>query len=177
MTPVIFLLFYFLNFIFMVQLKDLKNGDLLVWEKALDTTKFNYLKLVRLATYSNFGHVTVVWKKPGGLFQVDASKPVISLEKVKNFPGLFVIPTGSFVSDEEMKSFFDDKIGLEYGTMDAIRAWLGLVLADENKWQCAELCLWFFRSLGFELSDAYTPKELVYELMTKYNMPLYKVLD
>ena len=61
--------------------------------------------------------------------------------------------------------------------MDAIRAWLGLVLADENKWQCAELCLWFFRSLGFELSDAYTPKELVYELMTKYNMPLYKVLD
>lgn len=161
----------------MVQLKDLKSGDLLVWEKALDTTKFNYLKLVRLATYSNFGHVTVVWRKPEGLYQVDASKPVISLEKVKNFPGLFVVPIEAAISDEEMQNFFSDKIGLEYGTMDAIRAWLGLVLSDEDKWQCAELCLWFFRSLGFNLSDAYTPKELVYELMTKYNLPLYKVLD
>lgn len=169
--------YFVFKFIFMVQLKDLKNGDLLVWEKALDTTKFNYLKLVRLATYSNFGHVTVIWRKPEGLFQVDASKPVISLEEVKNFPGLFVIPIKDSVSDEEMQNFFNDKIGLKYSIMDAIRAWLGLVLTDEDKWQCAELCLWFFRSLGFELSDAYTPKELVYEMMTNYNLPLYKVLD
>ena len=155
---------------------DLKTGDLLVWGKApVQRKTLNYLDIVRVATTSNFGHVSVVWDEGPKPSHVEAVKPVIVKRKIMKSNGLYVIPMGLSISDKEMSEFFWDKLGLKYGTLDAFRAWIGITLKDENKWQCAELSLAFYRHFGLKLSDAFTPRELVRTIMEGCNKPLIKL--
>lgn len=155
---------------------DLKTGDLLVWGKApIQRKALNYLDIVRVATTSNFGHVSVVWDEGPELSHVEAVKPVIVKRKIMKSNGLYVIQMGLNISDKEMVEFHRDKLGLKYGTLDAFRAWLGITLKDENKWQCAELCLEFYRSLGLDIPNAFTPTDLVTTVMDVTGKPLHKL--
>lgn len=161
----------------MASFSDLKSGDLLVWSKSSrkGVGNFNYLKLVRFLTISEFGHVSVIWKQKDRIDHVEAVTPSIQKVKVPLVEGLYVIPMNLDVSDKDMGAFFNDKLGLPYGVADAFRGWLGLTAKNDLKWQCAELSLEFYRSLGMDIPDAFTPSELIQTLMHNYQKPLLKL--
>lgn len=160
----------------MVSKRSLETGDLLVWGTTADSKgkKFNYLNLVRLLTISNFGHVSIVIKENNQLSHVEAVQPFIRLIPIFPSNELYVIPMGLGDRHEDIKDFFREKIGLPYSTMDAIRAWLGITLKDEDKWQCAELCLELYRSLSLDIPNAFTPNDLVKTIMRELEKPLLK---
>ena len=88
---------------------------------------------------------------------------------------LFTIQMGLDLDDEMMKSFFDGVIGLPYSLTDAIRGLFGWTVESDDKWQCAEQCLEFYRSMGVKLKDAHTPSRLVREIMASTGKPLIKL--
>lgn len=160
----------------MVPFKDLRNGDLLVWEDPPEnSSKVSFSKFVRLLTISNFGHVSVVVVNKDFFGHIEATIPVIHISEIPKTGTAYVIPMGLDLSFDDVMVFFKDKLGLKYGFGDAIRAWFGFTLKDENKWQCAELCLFFYRSLGLVIPDAFTPKDLVRELMFTLKKPLARL--
>lgn len=160
----------------MFSVNNLKTGDLLVWESPSISKGFwSWLKLIRLFTISNFGHVSVVVTGGENPFHVEASHPVIRAVPIPENAIIYVVPMELNITPSEAMKFFKDKIGLRYGVLDALRAWVGLTLKDEDKWQCAELCLAFYRHFGLKLSDAFTPRELVRTIMEVHNKPLIKL--
>lgn len=155
---------------------DLQNGDLLIWRKANFSNKSsNYLKLVRLLTSSDFGHVSTVWRKDGEPFHVEAVMPKIRHSFIPLFDELYVIPLNLNASDEVMREFFQDKIGLDYSFFDAICGLLGWTLKDKNRYQCAELKNEFLRYMGLDVGKAYTPNNLVMAVLEQTGLPLLKL--
>lgn len=160
----------------MFSVKDLKTGDLLVWENpSISKGVWSWMKFIRLFTLSNFGHVSVVVNGGENAFHIEASYPVIRFAPIPENATIYVVPMELGITPSEAMKFFKDKIGLRYGILDALRAWIGLTLKDEDKWQCAELSLAFYRHFGLKLSDAFTPRELVRTIMEGCNKPLIKL--
>lgn len=147
-----------------MHLSELKNGDLIAWRRTGTGTHTNssfWMNLVRLATASDYGHVSIYWHAFGQHRHVEAVAPKISLNTFKKGEA-FVIPMGLDLDSREMMVYFDDKLGAKYSFLDAIRAYLGLVPKAKNRWQCAELSLDFYRSHGLDLDPkALTPTKLV----------------
>ena len=161
----------------MADFNSLQSGDLLVWSWSAkrSKTKIDYLDIVRLLTISDFGHVSVVWNENGTMQHVEAVQPKIHKSYVPLTNGLYVIPMGLQLANADMESFFGDKIGLPYSLMDAFRGWVGFTLKDENKWQCAELTLEFYRAMGLNISGGYTPSRLIRRIMNELDKPLLKL--
>ena len=161
----------------MVKHNAIQTGDLLVWSKSSRKKcfPFDYMKVVRLFTLSNYGHVSVAWVENSNVLHVEAVQPRIQKTVLPPSEGLYIIPMGLNLSGKDMSEFFSDKIGLPYGILDAFRAWAGWTLRDEEKWQCAELALEFYRAIGIDLPDALTPSELVRTIMRELDKPLLKL--
>ena len=147
----------------------------MVWTSFDGKRKLSYSTLVQLATTSEVGHLSIVWRKPKEILHVEARQPVIHCVPFENTSGLYVIPMGLHLSEKEMKRFFDDKIGLGYGYLDALRGYLGIVAKDDNKWQCAELVVAFYAAFGIHLDVKLTPTRVVHEIMTISAKPLLKL--
>ena len=156
--------------------KDLKSGDLIAWADIPSSQgKVNFFKLVRLMTISDYGHVSVVWVKNGVPMQVEATQPRVRVAPIPTNAELYVIPMGLDLTDEQMNEFFKDKIGLKYSNLDAVNGWLGWRLRAEDRWQCAELCLEFYRFFKLQIPDRYTPSRLVKEILKLFNTGLFKL--
>lgn len=149
----------------------LQNGDVLCWTRGPVEKGDIYLNLVRLATVSEYGHITVVWKKDNLPYHLEATQPVISHLPIPKGE-VYVIRMGLQVSDEQMSIYARDKLGCKYSFRDAIMGYVGLVPKEEDRWQCAELTLDFLRSRGLLIPNAYTPSKLVRAILQSTGNPL-----
>lgn len=156
--------------------KDLQNGDLIAWRKVSEEGKSDfYLNLVRIATFSEFGHVSIVWNRGKEIEHVEATNPRIRRCPVPFSGEAYVIRTGVGSSDGVMEGFFGDKLGLKYSFRDAIMGYFGIIPPEEDRWQCAELSLEFLRHIGYDLPDVFTPSRLVRKTMVHSGKPLYYI--
>lgn len=151
----------------------LKNGDLIGWRRMENSKKSDfYLNLVRYVTFSEFGHVSIVWNRYGSIGHVEATQPIIRNSSLPNGEA-YVIPMGLNFDDIQMESFFADKLGLKYSVRDAVLGYLGKIPKEEDRYQCAELSLDFYRHFGIDLKDAYTPSRLMRQVMQHTGKPMY----
>lgn len=153
--------------------ENIQTGDLLIWtgEESIGKDAL-YLKLVRLMTLSDYGHVSVAWKVNGELFHVEATQPKVAFKRVSSSNPFYRIPVEIEVSDRQMHQFFDDKLGLNYSFMDALYAYIGLTLKDEDRWQCVELANYFYRSIGIDVGEIYLPNRFVKAMMDITKQPM-----
>ena len=155
--------------------EDIQSGDLLIWTgDNVDGKSAIYLKLVRLLTMSDYGHVSIAWKVKDRLFHVEATQPEITFERVKDQDSFYHIPMNLNATTAQMNSFFDNKLGMKYSFADAIRAYLGMTVKRDDRWQCVELCNYFYRSMGLNLGEVYVPNRFVEAVMTKTGQPLVR---
>lgn len=158
------------------QRTEINSGDLLVWSK--DTrgrgkSSF-FLNLVRLMTRSEYAHTAIAWRIDGRLFAVDATIPYVRLMPITNKDEFYHIPM-NVAWDKNCEKFLLDKIGLSYSFLDGLRAFLGKTVQENDDWQCAELCTYFYREVGIELGEAYTPSKVVKSAMSVRDTYLRKI--
>ena len=153
----------------------IKTGDLLVWNRSYSDSKF-WLNLVRFATMSEFGHVSVAIRNvDGSLWHIEAVQPVIRKIKVPEDASFYILPVSRLIKGNVDPSFFNDKVGKKYSMMDALRSYFGYVTEDDDSWQCAELSKEFYESMGLVLPmRSVTPSRLVRSLMDNYHLSLYR---
>ena len=96
----------------------------------------------------------------------------VQMEQAMDKATFYRIPIGIPVSDQQMSSFFDSKLGLKYSFLDAFYAYIGKTLKDEDRWQCVELANYFYRSIGIDVGPVYVPNRFVRALMGKTGQPL-----
>lgn len=160
--------------------QDVKTGDILVWDGDSVTGGSSiYLKLVRLLTMSDYGHVSIAWRdaSSGQLFHVEATQPYIRRVLIPDNESFYCIRTDRDVSDASMVDFFHDKIGTKYSFLDAVYAYLGKRPKADNRWQCVELANYFCKHIGIDVPDVYIPNEFVQALMLTTGNPLNFVKD
>lgn len=140
---------------------DIKTGDLLAWS-ASPSGEDIWIKLVRLLTMSNFGHVSVAWVIDGRLFHVEAVIPKIQIKEIPKDSQFYYVPMPLSRSSGADMTFFNDKVGMRYSFMDALRAFLGLTTKSDDHWQCAELVHAYYESKGVTLNArSMTPTNIV----------------
>jgi len=156
---------------------QIKSGDLLIWYDNYSTWYNNILLyIVRLFTRSEYGHVGVAWVICDRVFVIEATMPVIRIMPVTLDRPFYRIAM-NIDWNKEYESFLIEKVGLDYSLLDAIRAYFGKTLADDDKWQCAELALAFYKLTGINLNNEYTPSELVKALLSKHHKSLEYIGD
>lgn len=157
---------------------SIRTGDLLVWDKAYgDGDGSIWLKIVRFATMSNYGHVSVARRDENGeLFHIEAVMPKIRESKIPKGAKFFMIPLADKINNPDDVSFLTSKVGTTYGLLDAIRAYLGLSLSDDDRWQCAELTQEFYRLKGLDMGvKSPTPSRLVKAALSVSKAGLFRV--
>lgn len=151
------------------------SGDLL----AYSTNKKNVItrvitNIIRLFTKSEFSHIGIALKLNNRLYVVEATKPTVRLVPVSEKTEFYHIPM--FIDwKKEYETFLMDKIGCEYSVIDGIRAFFGIPTKRDDKWQCAELANAFFKYIGLDFGNNYTPSKLVKAVMKKTGNPLMYV--
>lgn len=153
---------------------SIKTGDLLAWSDYSRGHSSFWLKVVRFLTSSEYGHVSVAWRINGVLFHVEAVMPKIRLTPVREDESFFHLPIAKEVpQDINMELYFSDKIGKDYSVVDAIRAYFGLSVKDDDKWQCAELAADFYKHHGLDLgAKPVTPSGVVYAALNEAGVSL-----
>lgn len=151
---------------------DIKSGDLLVWKRSKFSKKSNfYLNIIRFSTRSEYAHVAIAWRLEGRLFLVEATQPILRITPVRTADEFYHVPM-SVNWDSISESWLLDKVGLKYSILDAVRAYLGKTIEDDNRYQCAELAHEFYETHGIDLGDAYTPSALVSAALEKRHTTL-----
>ena len=155
---------------------EIATGDLLIWtgDNIRGKSDF-YLKLVRMMTISDFGHVSIAWKSGDSLQHVEATQPRIAINPIPMGETFYHIPINRGIDDTHMDRFFQDKIGLEYSFIDAICGYFGITLKDDNRWQCVELCNMFYRSIGLNVGEIYVPNKFVRAIMDHTGQPMNRI--
>lgn len=152
---------------------QIQSGDLLVWDGQGGGKSNLYLRIVRLLTVSDYGHVSIAWRSPDGVLQhVEATQPSIRLAPVTAKDNFYCVPLQLDLTQEQMQNFFKDKLGLPYSFRDAVYAYLGMVPKKDDRWQCVELANEFLKSVGCNMGDVYIPNDFVHKLMAITNSPL-----
>lgn len=140
----------------------IQPGDLLVWSKDRTSVISNFfLKLVRFFTVSDYAHVSVAMRDDGKLAIIEATIPEVRKYTIDDKDEFYHIPMYVEWKDE-YKDFLLSKIGMKYSILDAIRAYLGITLERDDRYQCVELANEFYKLAGIDLGDVYTPNGLVY---------------
>ena len=154
---------------------QIRSGDLLVWSKNPRNKLSNLLLfIIKLFTQSTYAHVGIAWKVGKRLFVIEATMPQVRIIPVSEREEFYHIPLNiEWKKDYEV--FLLDKIGLDYSVFDAINAFLGKRLEKDDRWQCAELANEFYRSIGIELGNAYTPGDLVESVLETQGTSIYKI--
>jgi len=158
----------------------IKSGDLLVWsDNGQSFFSELFLSMVRIFTASDFAHVGIAVKINNRLFVLEATLPKVQLIPVSNYDHFYHISMGvDWNVDHE--DFLYSKIGIKYSLFDAIRAYLGIVKLNNDKWQCAELATEFYKTAGFNFTDTYTPTKLVNFILesdTKFKLTKVKRIE
>lgn len=160
-----------------MKIDNLQNGDIIVWRDGVPGVgRLSYLNMVRILTMSDFGHVSVAWRRHNETLHVEAVMPKVRRTRLPVNANLYVLPINKTVTDSMMSDFFDPQIGLEYSVRDAFYGLIGKIPKEDNRIQCAEQATDFLRSIGIHLTDSYTPSRLVRRLMEKEGICLHKLV-
>lgn len=141
--------------------QDIKTGDMLIWSKDSRSLLSNlFLKLIRLATMSEYAHVgTALWLE-GRLYVVEATIPMVRLAPIRDDEEFYFISM-DVNWNRQAEDFLLDKVGLFYSILDSIRAQFGITTARDDKWQCVEISNYLYKELGIDLGDVFTPSKIV----------------
>lgn len=138
-----------------------KSGDLLAWSSDQSDKGFNFfLPLVRFMTASEFGHVGIAHVVGDEVHVFEATHPALRRRLIPKGESFYCCSMNVDWTEEHTKWFWD-KLGCEYSYSDAIRAYLGLTVKDDDRWQCAELAQEFYKFCGISLNGRPTPTEIV----------------
>lgn len=139
---------------------QIQTGDLLAWSthraKGLHRLVNN---LIRIFTMSEYCHVGIAWVIGDRVFVIEAVQPCVRIFPLSGETPFYHIDMGSKINDEQL-NFLLSRVGEPYSLPQAIRAYFGKPKADKA-WQCAELCATFYKKIGINLRDAWTPSTLV----------------
>lgn len=161
---------------FMFRPKNLRNGDLIFWRGDTPNKLMTYLNLVRLATLSDFGHVSIAWPTASTPQHVEATPPVIHRTLLPGNAEVFVTPLNLSLGDDDMHAYFKDKLGKGYSKRDALYGYFGIYSNDPDRWQCSELAEDFCNTHGMSLRGGSTPSRLLQRVMREYGVPLYRLV-
>jgi hypothetical protein len=154
---------------------EIQSGDLLVWSRDnLSPLSNAYLKIIRFATSSEYAHVGIAIRIFGRLFVLEATTPYIRLAPVSLKDEFYHIPM-KIEWQNHYNDYLFSYIGCLYSIADAIRAYLGKTVKDDNRWQCVELAMDFYRKLGMDFGDNYTPTKFVKTVLEVTEKPIYFV--
>lgn len=154
---------------------NLRNGDLIFWRGDNPGKLMSYLNLVRIATLSDFGHVSIAWPNATSFLHVEATPPVIHRTTLPDHAEVFVTPMNLGLDDQDMHSYFRDKLGKRYSLRDALYGYFGLYSNNNDRWQCAELSEDFLNHHGLSIKGGSTPSRLLQRVMREYGVPLYRL--
>ena len=144
----------------------IQSGDLLIWS----TDKKSWfsracLSLVRFFTSSEFAHVAIAWRLEGRLYIVEATAPMVRLTPVWDEDEFYHV-AADLTWSQSAEEFLLGVIGCHYSIMDSVRAYLGISVANDQKYQCAELVNLFYRHNGIDIpDDSTTPSSVVTSLL------------
>ena len=163
-----------------ISIKEIKSGDLLVWSKNPASKISDWIiRTVAKLTKSDYGHVGIAWRGHDGLddelFVIEATIPSIQIERLSDRSHFYCVPMDVFWMNRN-KRFLLSKLGLPYGYMDALRAFIGTTVEDDKRWQCAELAHAFYKESGLLLGDGYRPKDIVKNAIRLTNSDIYRVI-
>jgi hypothetical protein len=162
----------------MSKIADIQSGDLLIWSRDKNSKLSNFLiKGIRLFTSSSYGHVAIAVWHNGELHFLEATNPRVRLavfDADQVIDGVLCVRVGvTFTS--ESKEFLFSKIGFKYSFLDVLRAYLGLTLKRDDRYQCAEIGNDFYALHGIDL-QAYTPEKLVRRLLEVTGASISRVM-
>lgn len=159
----------------MTKVADIQSGDLLIWTRDKNSKLSNFLiKGIRLLTSSSYGHVAIAVWHNGELHILEATNPRVRLAVLTLEDEVLVVNVGlTFTS--ESKEFLFSKIGFKYSFWDAVRAYLGLTLKRDDRYQCAEIGNDFYALHGIVL-NAFTPEKLIRRLLEVTGASISRVM-
>ena len=139
---------------------NIQSGDLLIWSSKEKTIGNLILILIRLFTLSEYSHVGIAWRVGEHLFVIEASMPevrIVPLYKRRNFYHLPMNLTWSSEHSNRLLNY----VGCRYSIVEAVRGYLGQTNPRDDRWQCAELAVDFYKHAGIDFGLAFTPAKLV----------------
>ena len=140
---------------------DIETGDMLVWRKDNINGLSNFiLGFIRFVTSSEFAHVGVAFRAGARIFVIEATSPRVRIYPLNHLDEFYLIKMDVKVTEAALEWMLD-KVGCEYSMSDGIRAVFGNITEDDDSWQCAELCNKFYKQLGRDYGDSWTPTKLV----------------
>ena len=164
---------------FSQQEKRFKTGDLLAWSvRGWGNTTDAVSQVIRAVLRSEYCHVGNALVIDGMAFVVEALPPAIRLyplDKLTPFYHIQIPTEGIYkyqpyaldyenelfsASKRSAQRFLLDVIGEEYSRIQAVMSLFDTPPRD-NKWQCAELANAFYREMGLDLGETYTPSAIV----------------
>ena len=161
------------EFIERLPMARIQSGDLLCWRRdSHSSTSDLLIHAIRFVTKSKYGHVGIAWRCHDGLqdelFVIEATMPKIRVSRVMPDRDFDCVPMGVNWT-LEAKNFLVGKLGLPYSLLDGIRAFFGIQLEDDNKFQCVELAHYFYEKTGVVLGHDFKPGGFV-KAAEKYAM-------
>lgn len=166
----------------------IQSGDLLAWRRDSHSTYSDLvLQGIRFATGEKYGHVGIAWRCHDGLddelFVIEATMPKIRIAHVTVDSRDFdCVPMG-LNWDPKGKEFLMRRQGYPYSIADAIRAFIGLRIdkavkpEKDNKYQCVELAHDFYKVMGIDLGNNYTPGRFVRAAETHVDQKAFRVVE
>jgi len=155
--------------------EEIRSGDLLVWSNDRVSVLSNcYLSIIRFFTTSEYAHVGIAIRIFGRLFVLEATSPYIRLAPVSLKDQFYHIPLKIKWNTNYIDMLFQ-YVGCKYSMFDAIRGYLGLVLKKDDRWQCVELAIDFYKKIGLDFGDNYTPTGFVKNVLEISKKPIYLV--
>lgn len=146
---------------------NIQSGDLLAWSTDNASLSSKILTtLVRFFTLSEFSHVGIAYREDGRLYVLEATIPKIQLRLLSERKGFYYVPM-RVAWESSYEPFLKHYIGKKYSILDCIRGYLGKTDISDDRWQCAELCNDFYKHIGIDLQDNYTPAKLVKAAMSR----------
>lgn len=155
--------------------EKLRTGDLIVFSNK----KFSGISglitfIVRFFTISEYNHVGILWKVGVRYFVVEAQIPQVKITPLSKMGSFFYMPMVLDVQEPHMDKLLE-KVGEDYGKLEAIKAYFKKSSMSNNQWICVELVRFFYEQFGIEMSDCFTPSDIVNQLMRKYGKQLIYV--
>lgn len=155
--------------------EKLRTGDLIVFSNK----KFSGISglitfIVRFFTISEYNHICILWKVGGRYFVVEAQLPEVKITPLSKMGSFFYMPMVLDVQEPHLDKLLE-KVGEDYGELEALKAYFKKSDMSNNEWICVELVKFFYEQFGIELGDCFTPSDIVNAIMTKYGKQLIYV--
>ena len=152
---------------------QIKSGDILVWSKDNISPLSNlYLRGIRFLTSSDYGHIAIAIRIFNRLFVLEATSPRVRLTPVSTKDELYHIPLNIKWNINYSYLLFE-YIGLKYSILDATRAYFGRTLERDDRFQCVELAINFYKKIGIDFGTDYVPGKFVKNVLEITQKPIY----